>query len=294
MTKPSRRPATFTCFDEMPPHLVEEGGARTWLARAANFVIAFSRVTDGAVLKRGDNPDEYTVYLPNSKCTIAAGGESIEATPDSLTIVPPGRSRITVHGEGSVVRVFSSRAADLAVLSANREVYADGAADVAPLEAWPEPTGGYRLRSYRVSEYTRSGSNMRVFRSTSLMLNFLVKRETPRDVRKLSPHSHADFEQGSFAIGGSYIHHCRYPWTPDMTGWRDDEHVEVGSPSVMVVPPTIVHTSQNVGSEPGWMIDVFAPPRVDFSLRPGVVCNADDYPMPALPANALAPAAEAA
>jgi mannose-6-phosphate isomerase-like protein (cupin superfamily) len=120
---------------------------------------------------------------------------------------------------------------------------------------------------------------MRIFRCTNLMINVLAKRATARDVTKLSPHSHADFEQASLAVEGEYVHHLRYPWTPDMTAWREDEHLEIGSPSVTVIPPNVVHTSRNVGG-PGWLIDVFAPPRVDFSTKPGLVCNADEYPMP--------------
>ncbi len=42
----------------------------------------------------------------------------------------------------------------------------------------------------------------------------------------------------------------------------------------------MVHTSQGVAGEGMRLVDVFSPPRVDFSLRPGVVRNAEDYPMP--------------
>ena len=68
------------------------------------------------------------------------------------------------------------------------------------------------------------------------MINVLTKREAPRDTTKLSPHSHDDFEQASLLLEGQYVHHMRYPWTTDMADWREDEHLEVGSPSVIVIP----------------------------------------------------------
>ena len=157
--------------------------------------------------------------------------------------------------------------------------------DAAPLVAWPDPPEGFRLRHYCLADYAKEGSNMRIFRTCKLMVNPLLMRTTARDVRKLSPHSHTDFEQGSLALGGRYVHHVRYPWGPDMTLWRDDEAGEMGSPSLLVVPPKVIHTSRNVGDEPGVLVDIFAPPRMDFSQK-HVVCNQDEYPMPTQPAPA--------
>lgn len=286
-------PAMIARHYAEPPQQTAADGSRTWLARGANFVVAWTEAEAGAVLERSDQPDEYIVLTPHVAAAIEAGGERIEAAPDSLTIVPPGKSRVILHDKGAVVRIFSSEAKDLLAASSNAAAYAEGAPGVAPLAPWPEPVGGYRLRSYRLAEHVKPGSNLRVFRTRNLMVNMLVKREVPRDPAKLSPHSHVDFEQGSLAVSGTYIHHCRYPWTPDMGQWREDEHVQVESPSLLVVPPKVIHTSQNIGSEVGWLVDIFAPPRVDFSLRPGVVCNADEYPMPQLSAEALAAAAAA-
>jgi len=254
-------------------------GARAWIARGANFVTVVSDAPAGATLTRTDNPDEYMIVTDKVGARVSAGGETLDVAPDSLTIVPPGESTVTLAGDGAIIRVFSSRAADLAGRAANAQAYADRPADVAPLDPWPEPVGGYRLRTYALADHVREGTNMRVFRSTNLMLNVMTPRETPRDTAKLTPHAHADFEQGSLAIGGVYIHHLRYPWTPDMATWRADEHVEMASPSVLVIPPTVIHTSRNIGDQPGRLIDVFAPPRMDFSLR-GVVANGDEYPMP--------------
>jgi mannose-6-phosphate isomerase-like protein (cupin superfamily) len=274
------RPATAGRAYESPPQLTETG-SRTWITRGANFVIATSAVEPGAVLSRADNPDEYMVLLGGVAAAIRAGAETIEAAPESLTIVPPGPSEITAKGAGHLVRVLSNRAADLAAKAENAATYADGAREVAPLDPWPDPPAGFRLRNYQPFDYDRPDTNMRLFRCTNLMINVLTKRTAARDVSKLSPHAHDDFEQASLLLEGDYVHHLRYPWVSDMSQWRPDEHMEIGSPSVIVIPPNVVHTSRNIGDKRSWLIDIFAPPRVDFSRKPGLVLNADEYPMPA-------------
>jgi hypothetical protein len=176
------RPASAGRAYDASPQLTETG-SRTWITRGANFVIAMSAVEPGAVLSRADNPDEYMVLLGDVAATIRAGGETIEAAPESLTIVPPGPSEVMAKGEGRLVRVLSNRAADLLAKAENAAVYADGAAEVAPLVAWPDPPGGFKLRNYRPFDYDKPDTNMRLFRCTNLMINVLTKRAAPRDVK---------------------------------------------------------------------------------------------------------------
>ena len=274
------RPASAVRAYACPPQLTGPG-SRTWIARGANFVVAVSAVEPSAVLSRADNPDEYMVLLGSGvAAAIRAGAETVEAEPETLTIVPPGASEVTAKSSGHVVRVLSSRAGDLAAAAENAAAYADGAAEVAPLTPWPDPAGGFALRNYKPLAFDRPDTNMRIFRSTNLMINVMTRRAAPRDTAKLSPHSHDDFEQASLLLEGDYIHHLRYPWGPDMSQWRPDAHLEIGSPSVTVIPAKVVHTSRNVGEARSWLIDIFAPPRLDFSRKPGMVLNAGDYPMP--------------
>lgn len=273
------RAASVVRHHERPPQ-IDALGARTWVARGANFIVTVSRVQAGARLPRRAQPDEYFVFLPDVAATITAGGELIEAAADSVTIVPPGDSEVTVHGAGQVVCVFSHEATDLLALADNAADYAQPTPDVAPIVPWPTPADGFRLRHYRLAEHTQPDNNMRIFRSTKLMLNVMTPRMVARDVRKLSPHSHTDFEQGSLAIRGEWVHHMRYPWTPDMTTWRADEAIGVGSPSLTVIPPKVIHTSRNTNDGGAWLLDIFAPPRMDFSSKPGKVANEHDYPLP--------------
>lgn len=261
---------------------LKDDGQKTWITRSANVVVVVSQVSAGTELYRSDNPDEYMLLLPPGvRANVTAGSESIHAGPESLTILPPGQSAIKVLDSGVVTRVFSVRADDLASKAENAAVYAAGAPGVAPLQDWPVPVGGFKLRNYTLSEYTDPKIFGRLFRSSNLMINVFERKTDRRDPRKMSPHSHPDFEQISLTLEGSFVHYLRTPWTADSTTWRDDEHVHVDSPSTLVIPANLIHTTRDVGEGVAWLIDIFGPPRMDFSLQPGVVRNADEYPMPA-------------
>lgn len=281
-TSPAR-PGLVTDSSQAEPARTLPNGAVQWICRSATFVVVMSRVAAGTVLERkaGDQPDEYIVLLPQGMgASVAAEGAVIDSEGDALLIVPPGDSTVTAAADGWVYQVFSHHAADLCAVAEHQDVYGPGVPDVRALETWPEPVGGYKLRHYRLADHARQDNPMRLFRTRHLMVNVFTPSKAPRDIRKMTPHSHADFEQGSLAVQGNWVHHLRYPWIPDMTQWHEDEHLAVGSPSVMVITPNVIHTSQSVGTPPLQLVDIFAPPRDDFSLKPGLVCNADEYPLP--------------
>jgi len=250
----------------------------SWVARSANFAVRLTRAKAGTELIRDANPDEYFVLLPEVGATVAAGGETVEAEKGTLLIVPPGRSSVIAKGGGLVVSIFSSAAADIMDVAENSGNYREPVA--APLTTWPMPKDGYRLRVYRLDDYNRADTLMRLFRSRHLMVNVFRPRPVPRDTTKLSPHQHDDFEQGSLSLAGNWTHHLRYPWTPDLSDWQPDREIRVGSPSLTVIPAKVVHTSRNTNEGGSWLVDIFAPPRADFSRRPGLVNNADEYPLP--------------
>jgi hypothetical protein len=176
--------------------------------------------------------------------------------------------------------VFTTAASDLLEKCSNNAAYAEWHPHVAPLQPWPEPEGGYKVRVYDWNVPAQEGRFGRIWRSTNIMVNWGEPRPGPRDTSKMSPHSHPDFEQCSLVIEGEFVHHLRWPWTTKLEDWREDDHVRVGSPSMTVIPPTTIHTSQAMAQGDNLLIDIFCPPRVDFSEKPGWVLNADDYPMP--------------
>ena len=273
--------ADYARFYATPPQ--EEGqGFKTWYARGQNFLVAYSEVEAGGVLARTAQADEYCVILPEAApgARIVAGAETVDVAGRSIAFVPPGASSLTASAKGRIIRIFSTLSPDLNGKCSNAASYAMAHPNVAPLEAWPDPVGGWRVRSYSLDVTGEEGRFGRIFRSTNLMVNFLEPRIGLRDVTKLSPHHHDDFEQGSLVIDGAFVHDIRWPWTPDMTVWREDEHELLAAPSLTVIPPPAVHTSRSVLPGFNQMIDIFSPPRRDFSEKPGWVLNADDYPMP--------------
>ena len=276
MTLAHRR-ATHARYYSEAPQQTDADGSRHWITRAANFVAVVTEAAKGAVLARPAQPDEYMAFVVTGAATITAGR--------AQGVLDRRSRRITMTEAGQIVRVFSNKATDLTAASGNAAIYADGAAEITPITPWPDPVGGFQLRTYNLAEVVSpdpSPLKMRIFRSTNLMINIFEPWQKRRDPSKLSPHWHDDFEQMSLGLKGAFTHHLRYPWGPDMTKWVEDEHaVYTASPSILVIPAGSVHTTQDTGEGVTWLVDIFGPPRVDFSSRPGFVLNAADYPMPA-------------
>lgn len=270
----------YTEFDGEPNQVTAQGSP-TWIARGQNFIVSTSRLAAGDSLGRPAGQDEYVVILhqDDAAVTVQAGDDQVFAKGQCLVVVPQGESLVTADQPCEVVRVFDIRTEDLAALAGNAADYAQPHPRVAPLEIWPEPVDGSKLRVYLLETIApEAGRFGRIFRTRTLMINYMYPTEGPRDVSKLSPHHHDDFEQGSLAVRGKFTHHIRTPWTPDMNQWREDEHTAVGSPSLAIIPPPTVHTTRATGPGTNILIDIFSPPREDFSDQAGWVLNADEYP----------------
>jgi hypothetical protein len=257
-------------------------GYRTWYGRGQNFVLSYTEAEPGAVLEREGQADEYMAFFPERKTLvdIESEGGSAAGVGYQLAIVPPGKSRIAVKEGGQVLRLFTAISSDLCSLSHNAASYEQPHPNIPPFQVWPAPPEGYKLRLYPMDPPDEPGRFGRLYRSTNLMVNLLPVSMVPRDPNKMSPHHHDDFEQCSLTLQGDYMHYIRWPWTPNKAIWRDDAKIRCSAPSMTVIPPPAIHTSQALPEPPCHLIDIFSPPRFDFSSKPGWVLNADDYPMP--------------
>lgn len=279
LSSPLKAP-TYIEFDYSVPADRDESQT-TWVARGTNFSLAYSRLSPGATLEREQN-EEYVVIMPNrdSRLTVIAGDETQDVSGQAIVVVPPGKSKITANDGSDVVRLFDARTRDMLDQAANAAEFAEPNARIPELLVGEVPVGGDRLRVYPVGDIAPAeGRFGRIFRTRAFMVNFLYPFDGPRSRHQLSPHHHNHFEQCSLAVGGQFEHHIRTPWATDMDRWREDDHVVVGSPSMTLIPPPTIHTTRACGANENQLIDIFSPPRVDFSAKEGWVLNDDEFPL---------------
>jgi hypothetical protein len=278
------RPASYREIEATPAddHLAH--GSRTWWTRSQAMVVGYTSAQPGDDLViEGVGGEHVVLVLDGAVARVEQASACAAVDEAAVVIVPPGTSTVHVDAAGTVIHLLAAPTApQLAARCANAGDYVEADVNVADFVAWPDPPSGARIRVHPLSAHpVEEGRLGRIFRCTTLMVNVFGDEHRPRDPTKLSPHHHDDFEQVSLQLDGDYVHHMRVPWTPDSSTWRDDEHRHCAAPAVIVIPPPLIHTSQAVGEMRHSLVDVFAPPRLDFSQRPGWVLNADEYPMPA-------------
>ncbi|WCE40519.1 hypothetical protein PGC08_02110 [Brevibacterium sp. BDJS002] len=264
-------------FTDPQTAVATDDGANVWSARGQNFLVRYVELDSKASL----DWDESRGYVLISAIEQAAvevnlGGDIVRLDGRGIIVVPPGKSRISAEGAVVVAAVLDTVDVSTGEEAVNAGSYEQPHPRVARLaDDAPAPQD---LTAYPLSDYpAEDGRFGTIFRTHTLMINFLDDQVGPRDPEKLSPHHHDDFEQGSLTIQGKWRHHIRTPWTTKQSQWREDVHTTVSGPSLTIIPPPTVHTSQGLGDGTNLMIDLFSPPRDDFAAK-GWVVNAEDFP----------------
>lgn len=273
--------AELAKFYESEPQ-ENDAGSKSWYVRGQNFVLVMTEAAPGAVLKREGQVDEYVVLLEHAEtlAEVTWNGETKKVPGYSLAMIPAGDSEIHLPNGGRITQLFTSKSEDLVAKCPNASSYLTPKPNNAPFVPWPDPVGGWKVRHYSLDVETVPGNFAKMFRSTNFMVNVCHVFKGPRDIKRMSPHSHDDFEQCSLALSGEWIHSLRWNWGTDLDNWLEDQHLEVSSPSACVIPADTIHASRWTDEGENQLVDIFSPPRVDFSNVEGWVLNAEDYPMP--------------
>ncbi|QGZ65552.1 cupin domain-containing protein [Paraburkholderia acidisoli] len=272
------RSRTITRFDT-PPQLDSHGNQR-WVLRTAHFALAMTRIEGRATIDIRETAESMIVAPAALRVRVRVDTMQQQAPSegDTLFILPPGESQVDVEGNGLLAHIVGTTSRETLGAALNAADYAAGAPELSECRAWPDPVNGFKLRHYRLDDYVDATQPGRAFRCTNLMVNITDIYPGKRDSKKLKPHSHDDFEQITLTYAGRFAHHLRTPWGPDSTQWQADEHLEIDSPAAISLPAGLIHTSQAL--EAGcWLVDIFGPPRMDFSQMPGFVRNGDEYPL---------------
>jgi hypothetical protein len=248
--------------------------------RGQNFMVEWFEASQATSLNFASS-DETMVMLFNTSGKISGETLTAEAPHRSLSVIPAGHYEISLHGAGHGC-ILSTDRKDTPAAALNAASYRTPDTRVTAVgPSWPRVKDARTIQVFEIDRLAAPADNprLKMFQSATMSINW-VDYDGPRDRTALSPHSHADFEQASLAVAGDFIHHLRVQWGKNANEWRDDEHKIAGSPSVLVIPPDLIHTTEGVGDGHHLLIDIFAPPRRDFIAK-NWVHNAGEYRDPA-------------
>ncbi|HEY9281768.1 MAG TPA: hypothetical protein VIP51_17010 [Eoetvoesiella sp.] len=273
----SVRKRSFRVFDEASS--TQARGARRWLMRGQNFIVEWIEASMAGQTVSVESEYETLLILPEVGGAIQRAGQpAIHAAGHTICIVPAGPYSIVLEQAGRCCVIASSRADIDAHDVLNAQAYADPDPRIEPVGTpYKRLTGHGEIQVLKLDEIQAPPDKprLKMFQTETLSINW-VAYEGPRTRSQLSPHSHAHHEQGSLAISGNYEHHLRVKWGNNANLWQDDEHLAAPSPSLLVVPVNLIHTTEGIGDDAHLLIDIFSPPRADFIAK-GWVYNAGDY-----------------
>lgn len=269
----------------LPPTLLDFSAecaaprAAAWDARGQNFHVTWRRA--GAEPLRLDtaSADELMLIVLDAPVDIESEGRApVNAPARTIAILPAGTWRLVLAPQATCAVLRSLRAPDADGSARNAAAYREADPRIVsvgtPYRALRD-ADAVRLLPIEQVQASKDKPRLKMLQTATLSINW-VEYEGPRDRSALSPHAHSSFEQGSLGLAGDFVHHLRTPWGPDAGLWQDDRHAALASPSLMVVPVNLVHTSEGVGPGHHLLIDIFSPPRADF-IASGWVFNAADY-----------------
>jgi hypothetical protein len=272
------RPPTFFEFngDAVAPGMTR--GQQSWLFRALDFAVCVSWLSEGEVLSEAGTQDEQALLIPHGLSVVvsANSGAPESVMGPAFVSIPAGSWTLVCEEPGFVARVVSGHERETLARARNSSSYADVDPEKQPW-APGDPSAARQLRVWPVPatppDTPREGV---LFRTESLLIHWLFPWVGSGDVTSLTPRVHDRCEKMTVTLSGEHVHHVRKPWTTCLREWRPDEHVQVLSPSVAIIPPGNMHATRAVGPGLNQAFEIFPAHRLDVDEM-ARVANSDDY-----------------
>ncbi len=259
------------------PSLLNKPHPSQWTGRGQNFAAAWNYAGATGSSTQAESVDEIMLLVLDAAISISGDGKSTDAPARSICILPPGKWQMNLKPNATCVVLKSLREGATAH-AVNESAYSPRDARITPVGApYKALRAGSDIRIFSIDSVSASKDKprLKMLQTATMSINW-VEYEGPRDREALSPHSHKSFEQGSLALAGDFTHHLRVEWGENANLWQEDTHAVLNSPSLLVVPVQLIHTTEGVGEGRHLLIDIFSPPRADFIAK-GWVANSGDY-----------------